>query len=209
MEFGWRNGSALLRARLVACICLLGAGRYTGSLSNAGERIELRDAAGKVIHSFRYEDNWYKATDGAGFSLPVVDPATADHHATGIDLGLRPHQRSHPRQPGAAILSRLSAERPVRRDSEPPVCSVGEISGLGLTQVTFRSDEWGEKGGADYRRPTLYSQIISRSWSPPGIYSPREICGITRWSARAREVGPGYGREQRRCRYRSPASTAS
>jgi hypothetical protein len=57
------------------------AGQYTGSLSNAGERIELHDALGKVIHSFRYDDDWYKATDGAGYSLTVIDPATTDPNA--------------------------------------------------------------------------------------------------------------------------------
>ncbi|HNS19022.1 MAG TPA: lamin tail domain-containing protein [Sedimentisphaerales bacterium] len=54
------------------------AGQYAGSLSNAGERIELQDALGKVIHSFRYEDDWYKITDGTGYSLTVIDPSTAD-----------------------------------------------------------------------------------------------------------------------------------
>lgn len=54
------------------------AGRYEGSLSNAGERIRLQDAAGRTIHDFCFLDRWYKATDGQGRSLTVVDPATAD-----------------------------------------------------------------------------------------------------------------------------------
>jgi len=49
-------------------------GEYTGSLSNAGERIELLDAMGAVIHDFRFEDNWFDITDGLGFSLTVRDP---------------------------------------------------------------------------------------------------------------------------------------
>ncbi|HRS09482.1 MAG TPA: lamin tail domain-containing protein [Sedimentisphaerales bacterium] len=53
------------------------AGQYAGSLDNAGERIELRDAAGQVIQHFRYQDDWYDLTDGAGFSLTVRDPRTA------------------------------------------------------------------------------------------------------------------------------------
>ena len=65
-------------------------GQYAGSLSNAGERIELQDAAGRVIHSFRFEDNWYKATDGAGFSLAVTDPATVDPNALGDPGSWRP-----------------------------------------------------------------------------------------------------------------------
>ncbi|MGE5295554.1 MAG: lamin tail domain-containing protein, partial [Solirubrobacterales bacterium] len=58
-------------------------GCYAGNLSNAGEQIELRDAAGTVIHSFRFEDDWYKATDGGGFSLVVTDPWTVDAGALG------------------------------------------------------------------------------------------------------------------------------
>jgi hypothetical protein len=54
------------------------AGQYTGSLNNAGERIELQDAAGQIMHDFRFEDDWYDITDGLGFSLTVKDPATVD-----------------------------------------------------------------------------------------------------------------------------------
>jgi hypothetical protein len=53
------------------------AGQYTGSLDNSGERIRLLDAAGQVIHDFRYEDDWYKNTDGLGYSLVVVDPVNS------------------------------------------------------------------------------------------------------------------------------------
>lgn len=59
-------------------------GRYAGSLSNAGERIELRDAAGAVIQSFHFEDDWYKVTDGAGYSLVVTDPWTVEPDALGV-----------------------------------------------------------------------------------------------------------------------------
>ena len=52
------------------------AGQYSGSLNNAGERIELRDAVGAVIHDFRFEDGWFDITDGLGFSLAVKDPTT-------------------------------------------------------------------------------------------------------------------------------------
>jgi len=52
------------------------AGQYFGSLNNAGERIELHDAVGAVIHDFRFRDNWFDITDGLGFSLTVKDPVT-------------------------------------------------------------------------------------------------------------------------------------
>ena len=35
-------------------------GTYAGNLSNAGEHIELRDAAGQIIHSFDFDDRWYE-----------------------------------------------------------------------------------------------------------------------------------------------------
>ena len=47
------------------------AGQYTGKLSNSGEKIELLDAAGNVIHDFEYKDSWYDLTDGLGFSLNI------------------------------------------------------------------------------------------------------------------------------------------
>ncbi len=53
-------------------------GPYSGKLSNAGERIALRDATGAVIQSFTYCDNWYAITDGQGFSLTVRAPARPD-----------------------------------------------------------------------------------------------------------------------------------
>ncbi len=56
-------------------------GQYSGSLSNAGEHLELVDAAGTIIQSFAYEDDWFGATDGLGFSLTVKDPKMTDTHS--------------------------------------------------------------------------------------------------------------------------------
>jgi hypothetical protein len=53
-------------------------GQWQGSLNNGGERIELQDAAGRVIQDFKYKDSWYDTTNGGGFSLVLRDPATAD-----------------------------------------------------------------------------------------------------------------------------------
>jgi len=66
------------------------AGQYFGSLNNAGERIELQDAAGGIIHNFRYGDGWYDITDGMGFSLVVKDPLGADPNAWGDKNTWRP-----------------------------------------------------------------------------------------------------------------------
>ncbi|MHC4622126.1 MAG: chitobiase/beta-hexosaminidase C-terminal domain-containing protein, partial [Planctomycetota bacterium] len=66
------------------------AGQYTGSLENAGETIELRDAVGQVILCFRYKDGWYDITDGLGFSLTVKDAASTDPNDWGEKSTWRP-----------------------------------------------------------------------------------------------------------------------
>jgi len=66
------------------------AGRYAGNLNNAGERLVLQDAAGRTIHSFTYDDNWYNSTDGGGFSLTVSDPYAVDPNTLGKKTAWRP-----------------------------------------------------------------------------------------------------------------------
>ncbi|MBN2132607.1 MAG: lamin tail domain-containing protein [Sedimentisphaerales bacterium] len=66
------------------------AGEYSGSLSNAGERIELLDAVGTTIHAFSYEDNWHKTTDGQGYSLTVTDPHGTDPNDLSDGAAWRP-----------------------------------------------------------------------------------------------------------------------
>ncbi|HXV44386.1 MAG TPA: CotH kinase family protein, partial [Anaerolineae bacterium] len=50
-------------------------GVYQGKLSNHGEKITLRDAAGNVVLSFSYDDenNWPISPDGRGDSLVIAD----------------------------------------------------------------------------------------------------------------------------------------
>lgn len=65
-----------------------------GALANAGERITFRDAAGAVIQSFQYSDDWYPQTDGDGFSLTCVNPLNPDlnawSEASGWTAGMQP-----------------------------------------------------------------------------------------------------------------------
>lgn len=48
----------------------------TGSLSNGGEEILMRDPQGQIIQQFTYDDQdgWPEAADGQGPSLEVIDP---------------------------------------------------------------------------------------------------------------------------------------
>ena len=52
-------------------------GAYAGSLDNAGERIQLVNARGRVFLDFAYDDDWYPHTDGGGYSLVAIDPDAA------------------------------------------------------------------------------------------------------------------------------------
>jgi len=46
-------------------------------LDNAGETLRLQDAVGEKILEFAYDNKWYPATDGLGFSLAIVDEHAA------------------------------------------------------------------------------------------------------------------------------------
>jgi len=70
------------------------AGRYDGSLSNAGEYLELQDAAGEPIQAFAYADDWCDAADGGGYSLTVKNPAAADPNALSSPDAWRPSAKT-------------------------------------------------------------------------------------------------------------------
>ena len=46
------------------------AGVYNGKLNNTGEELKLIDFMGNPILNFAYNDSWYSATDGNGYSAP-------------------------------------------------------------------------------------------------------------------------------------------
>jgi hypothetical protein len=69
-------------------------GQYAGNLNNAGERIELLDAAGAVIQNFRFEDNWFDITDGLGFSLTARSPKSTDPNSYGSRGAWRPSAKA-------------------------------------------------------------------------------------------------------------------
>lgn len=52
-------------------------GYYGGSLSNSGERISLRDTAGRIVSSVEFDDTapWPTSPDNGGYALELIDPA--------------------------------------------------------------------------------------------------------------------------------------
>ncbi|MFC1763900.1 CotH kinase family protein [Planctomycetota bacterium] len=65
-------------------------GHYIGSLNNDGEEIVLRDALGTEIQDFNYNDAWYELTDGAGYSLTLVNPNSTEPNDWDSKSGWRP-----------------------------------------------------------------------------------------------------------------------
>ena len=53
------------------------AGQYSGHLDNAGEEVRLDVVGVDIAQDFTYSDDWYKQTDGDGFSLTIRDPLQA------------------------------------------------------------------------------------------------------------------------------------
>lgn len=49
------------------------AGPYEGYLDNSGETLRLDDASGEKVLDFSYDNAWYPAADGGGYSLVIAD----------------------------------------------------------------------------------------------------------------------------------------
>ena len=64
------------RARYAEWAGLSILGVYTGRLNDGGEKLALGYASADMapLAAFTYEDDWYPATDGEGFSLVRIDP---------------------------------------------------------------------------------------------------------------------------------------
>ena len=69
------HNQAAFESRYGTDLSSLIAGTFTGSLSDGGERVRLLGKVGETIQDFSYSDDWYKQTDGEGYSLTIVDPA--------------------------------------------------------------------------------------------------------------------------------------
>ncbi|MDB6155081.1 MAG: hypothetical protein JWL90_3534 [Chthoniobacteraceae bacterium] len=51
------------------------AGQYLGNLNNSGDTVLLLAASGNEIARIHYSDAWSAASDGAGYTLTLLDPA--------------------------------------------------------------------------------------------------------------------------------------
>jgi hypothetical protein len=65
------------------------AGQWIGRLSNGGEQITVM-SGDEVIQQFAYSDEWYRATDGDGYTLEIIDASGADLASWGQKSSWRP-----------------------------------------------------------------------------------------------------------------------
>ncbi len=70
------------------------AGKFEGSLENAGETIALLHGESMTIQRFTYDDAWYQESDGFGASLVIRDP-TASPESWGEREGWRAGVEMH------------------------------------------------------------------------------------------------------------------
>lgn len=79
------------------------AGEYQKNLSNGGERIAILAADDSIIKAFTYDDSypWPTASDGGGFSLELIDPATNPDHNLGANW--RPSRGLHGTPGGSPV----------------------------------------------------------------------------------------------------------
>ena len=119
------------------------AGEYLGNLDNSGERLRLDDAVGEEILDFRYENSWYRATDGLGFSLVIVQEQ-APWESWGEKASWRPSGQETG-SPG---------------DADPAPVSVAAVR---INEVLSHTESSGEKDAIELYNPTL-SPVNLEGW---------------------------------------------
>ncbi len=71
------RGQANFQVRYGTSPLILGTYGASGTnLSNGGEAVAITDTSNNVFGNFTYVDSWYPSTDGGGFTLEVIDPAS-------------------------------------------------------------------------------------------------------------------------------------
>ena len=133
------------------------AGVFTGRLNNGGDHLVLTGPLQEPILDFRYEDAWFPATDGLGFSLAVVNPAApltdwsdpGQWQAAGPYLG-SPGSPSAPLPPVSAVRIHEALTH-----TDPPQVDTIELFNPGSAPADvsgwFLTDDFGTP--AKYRIP--------------------------------------------------------
>ncbi len=127
-------------------------GPYMGRLSNGGERVELSNANGGIVISFKYGNThpWPVAPDGAGHSLVLArlggDPEEASSWSASTLMGGSPggpdpvQTGGAPASPAASVLVDIgSLGRYFKGTKEPSPDTAGKAT-TAWTQIAFDDD---------------------------------------------------------------------
>jgi hypothetical protein len=129
---------------------ILIAGVYTNGLNNAGDHLVLTGPLGEPILDFNYSDEWFRLTDGTGFSLVTADesgmPAawnTASGWRVSSALGGSPGRTDPPAPPRPPILVNEALTH-----TDPPAVDVVELYNPTAMDVSlagwFLSDDFND-----------------------------------------------------------------
>lgn len=117
------------------------AGVYANNLSNSGDHLVLTGPLQEPILDFSYNDTWYPATDGLGFSLVISDP-TAPPDTWGLKASWRP----------SAALNGF----PGQADPAPPL-----IPGILVNEALTHHTGLSEKDTIELFNPTTNTANLS------------------------------------------------
>ncbi len=122
-------------------------GPYEGRLDNAGERLTLSDAAGQIVLSFRYDDDWPwpVSADGTGHSLilahPGGDPEEASTWAPSTFIGGTPGgpdpSQAEPEDPTLVTLIDIGSPGRYFKGTQEPSPGPGGEPTTAWTQIAF------------------------------------------------------------------------
>jgi len=131
-------------------------GPFTGRLDNDGERVELSNANGEVIISFRYNDTrpWPNSPDGTGHSLILLklggDPEEASSWSASTFIGGTPGRpdeaQVRPPEPNTVTLVDVNYPGRYFKGTKEPSPGAGGVPTIDWTKIGFNDDpsttEW-------------------------------------------------------------------
>lgn len=137
------------------------AGEYEGSLNNGGEHLYLEGPLKEPIANFVYDNRWYPATDGLGFSLVLTDESLPAGAWTSAAAWRRSSQPGG--SPGAADPALVDVPTVLVNEAlthtDPPQVDTVELFNPGASAVNlggwFLSDDFGEPRKFRIPDPTL------------------------------------------------------
>jgi hypothetical protein len=152
-------------------------GPWTGSLSNAGERVRLRDKNQRLLDEISYTDsgNWPLAADGGGFSMakPNEDTSSLDaaHWTVSQQPGGTPGTANFPPPPPTVSATVISLQTPWKYNN------AGTDPGSTWKDASYDDTAW-PTGTAlfDFGNTTIYDPYPG---GPPAVSGNAEITGVT------------------------------